>query len=117
MTLDNDSWCEYFDSLNGCAEGLKAAVALARAPLFPARAERPNGIDVKGGLFEAIRFDRDRDEIEVAICQNGTSGASIRYFVSAPRSVTVEESALTKLIAITDAEGVRTLVSVAGPRT
>ncbi len=92
MTLDNDSWSEYFDSLGGCAERLKAAVTLARVPLSPARARR-QGPALRGGLLEAISFDRRRDEIVVAICQNGASGASIRYFVAAPRSVTVEDTA------------------------
>lgn len=113
MTLDNDSWTEYFDSLSGCAERLKAAVTLARVPLWPARARRQGPPAATGGLLEAIRFDRRRDEIEVAICQNGAAGASIRYYVPAPRSVTVEESALSKLIAVTDAEGIRTLISIA----
>ena len=113
MTLDNDSWCEYFDTLNGCAERLKAAVTLARVPLSPARAGRQGLHSLMGGLLETIHFDRGRDEIEVAICQNGASGASVRYFVPAPRSITVEESSPSKVIAVTDAEGVRTLISIA----
>jgi hypothetical protein len=113
MTLDNDSWSEFFDSLNSCTERLNAAVTLARVPLSSARAGRRRPIDARGGLLEAIRFDSRQDEIEVAICQNGASGASVRYFVPAPRSVSVEDSSLTKVIAITDAEGVQTLISVA----
>jgi len=113
MTLENDSWSEYFDSLNGCAERLKAAVTLARVPLSPARARRQDAHVARGGLLETIRFDSGRDEIEIAICQNGSSGASIRYFVPAPRSVTIEDSSLSKVIAVTDAEGVRTLISIA----
>ncbi len=113
MTLENDSWSEYFDSLNGCAERLKAAVTLARVPLSPARARRQGAHVASGGLLEAIRFDSGRDEIEIAICQNGAAGASIRYFVGAPRSVTVDDSSLSKVISVTDAEGVRTLISIA----
>ncbi len=113
MTLENNSWSEYFDSLTTCAEGLTAAVTLARVPLSPARAGRPEADSLRGGLLEAIRFDARRNEIEVAICQNGTSGASVRYFVPAPRSVTVEETSMGKVIAVTDAEGVRTLISIA----
>jgi hypothetical protein len=113
MTLDNDSWGEYFDTLNGCAERLKAAVTLARVPLSPARAGRQGFHSMMGGLLETISFDRQRDEIEVAICQNGAAGASVRYFVPAPRSVTVDDSAPSKVIAVTDAEGVRTLISIA----
>jgi hypothetical protein len=113
MTLDNDSWSRYFDSLGGCAERLKAAVTLARVPLSPARAGRQGASALTGGLLEAIRFDAGRDEIEVAICQNGAAGASLRYFVPAPRSVAVDDSSLSKVITITDAEGVRTLISIA----
>ena len=86
MTLDNDSWSEYFDSINVCAERLRAAVTLARVPLLPARAGRQGERPARGGLLEAIRFNRQLDEIEVAISQNGASGASVRYFVSSPRS-------------------------------
>ena len=113
MTLDNDSWSAYFDSLGSCAERPKAAVTLARVPLSPARARRLRATALTGGLLEAISFDAGRDEIEVAICQNGAAGASIRYFVAAPRSVTVDESSLSKVIGVTDAEGVRTLISIA----
>jgi hypothetical protein len=113
MTLENDSWSGYFDTLNGCAERLKAAVTLARVPLSPARAGRPGTHAAKGGLLESISFDRRRDEIVVAICQNGASGASIRYFVPAPRTVTIESYSLSNVISITDAEGVCTLVSIA----
>ena len=113
MTLDNDSWSEYFDSLGDRAERLKAAVTLARVPLLPARAGRHSLHSLRGGLLEAIRFDAGRDEIEVAICQNGSSGASVRYYIPAPRSVSVEASSLGKVIAVTDAEGVRTLISIA----
>ena len=111
MTLDNDSWSEYFDSINVCAERMRAAVTLARVPLSPARAGRQLG--ARGGLLEAIRFNRHEDEIEVAICQNGAAGVSVRYFVPSPRTVTVEDSSFSKLISITDADGLRTLVSVA----
>lgn len=113
MTLDKDSWSGYFDSLGGCAERLKAAVTLARVPLSPARAGRAGVHSLRGGLLEAIRFDPGRDEIEIAICENGGAGASIRYFVPTPRAVTVEDSALSKVIAVTDAEGIRTLISIA----
>ena len=91
MTLDNDSWHEFFDELNSRGERLKAAVTLARVPLSPARARRPEPIDARGGLLEEIRFDRERNEIQVAICQNGTGGASVRYFVSAPRLISVDD--------------------------
>ncbi len=114
MTLENDSWSGYFDSLGSCAERLKAAVTLARVPLSPARAGRHGATALTGGLLEAISFDAGRDEIEVAICQNGAAGASIRYFVAAPRSVTVDESSLSKVITVTDAEGAQTLISIAG---
>ncbi len=113
MTLENDSWCEYFDSLSGRTERLKAAVTLARVPLSPARARQQGAHVARGGLLEAIRFDSGRDEIEIAICQNGAAGASIRYYVPAPRSVTVDDSSLSKVISVTDAEGVRTLISIA----
>jgi hypothetical protein len=113
MTLDNDTWSAYFDSINVCAERLRAAVTLARVPLSPVRAGRNGELGAKGGLLEAISYDRPRDEIEVAIRQNGASGASLRYFVPSPRSVTVEDSALSKLICITDLAGLRTIVSIA----
>jgi hypothetical protein len=112
MTLDNGSWSEYFDSINVRAERLRAAVTLARVPLPPARAGRHGGRPARGGLLEAIRFNRRLDEIEVAISQNGASGASVRYFVPSPRSVTVEDFSFGKLISITDSDGLSTVISL-----
>ncbi len=112
MTLDDDSWSEYFDSINDCAERLRAAVTLARVPLLPARAGRHGERPARGGLLEAIRFNRQLDEIEVAISQNGASGASVRYFVPSPRSVTVEDFSFGKLISITDSDGLSTVIHI-----
>jgi len=112
MTLDNDSWIEYFDSINVRRERLRAAVTLARVPLSPARAGRREPLDASGGQLEGIGYNRPRDEIEVAIRHGGESGSSVRYFVPSPRSVTVEDSALSKLICITDCAGLRTVVSI-----
>jgi hypothetical protein len=113
MTLDNDTWTEYFDSINVRSERLRAAVTLARVPLSPARAGRRQQLDARGGRLEAIRYNRPQDEIEVEIRSRADEGSSVRYFVPSPRSVTVEDSPLTKLICITDCAGLRTMVSIA----
>jgi hypothetical protein len=112
MTLDTDSWSAYFDEINVFAERLKATVTLARVPLSPVRAGRTRAIDAKGGLLDSIRYNRSLDEIEIAIRRNGAADASLRYFIPAPRSVSVEDRTLSKLICITDRAGLRTMLSL-----
>ena len=113
MTLDNDCWSSYFDEINVFAERLKATVTLARVPLSPARVGRASAIDALGGLLDSISYNRSLDEIEVAIRRNGTPDASLRYFVPRPRSVSVEDRTMSKVICITDRVGLRTIVSLA----
>jgi hypothetical protein len=108
MTLDGESWVEYFDSLGVGEPRLKATVTLARVSLTPARAERAQ----PGGLLDGIRYDPGADEIEVEIQHATGQGGGLRYFVPSPRYVTVEEHEQAKMICVTDAGGLRTMINL-----
>jgi hypothetical protein len=116
MTIDDDSWSEYFDAINVSSERMRVTVTLARVPLAPVRAGREADVGARGGYLEEIRYNRHADEIEICICRNGAGEASLRYFIPCPRSLTVEEHELSKVICITDSAGLRTVVSLVSAR-
>jgi hypothetical protein len=101
--LDDDRWCEYFDSLFLEGDHLLAAVALP-------------GEDHDGDAYEprrplhAIRYDPRSDEIEVAVGIGVGPRAALRYFVSAPRSIVVDELDDAKVLRIVDVSGMQTLI-------
>lgn len=112
MTLDDDNWIDYFDSITSRGERLRATVALGRVPLSPARERRGGPDGGTGGLLDGIRYNPASDDVEICIWQGGAPAGRVRYFVPSPRSVTVEEGEGSKLICVTDSGGLRTMISL-----
>jgi uncharacterized protein DUF5335 len=105
LELEQESWSEYFDAIevNG-REVLVTVRLLTRqtdAPCEEMRARWP---------LRAIAYDSGVDMFELAI--GGKLGArpALRYFVSAPRRITVMETMGVKAILIDDASGQQTFV-------
>jgi hypothetical protein len=103
--LGTDDWHGYFEAI-----GADGARLVARVIVAPERADDEDG--AMGRPLHAIRYDADADEIEIHVGRPAPSGALLRYFVSAPRSIHVQERLRGKLIAVDDASGVRTLIHV-----
>ena len=99
-----------FDSLAAGDQRLGASVEVARVSLSPERAERGGPAGRHDRLLAGIRYDKGRDEIEVCIRSHLGRDHSIRFFLSSPRSVTAEEVEGEKLIRVSDANGVDTLI-------
>jgi hypothetical protein len=96
LKLNDEEWYEYFNSIaRNCARVL-ATVAL------PPDGSNGWAVGVQRSLH-GIRYDSDADLIEVAVGYAAPARVALRYFVSAPRSITVEEFDHTKLIFVDDA--------------
>jgi len=107
--LDAQDWRGYFEAMAVDHEGLKACVTLV--------SERPqDGEDAVAWTLYAISYDQHADEIEIHVGHPAPRGPILRYFVSAPRAIHVQERAGGKVIAVHDMSGVRTLIQVAHPR-
>jgi hypothetical protein len=99
--LEAPRWAEYFSSI-ATGERYLASVGLLTGPAqsFPRTAWRP---------LRAIVYDAEQDVLEVAVA-NGTPNTSLRFFITAPRKVGVEESGAGRAIVVEDASGERTLI-------
>ena len=103
--VDAGDWRSYFEALATDGDGL-----VARVTLSP---ERPEGGDgAVAWPLHAIRYDSDADEIQIHVGHRPPHGVLLRYFVSAPRAVHVQEQVRGKVIAVEDMSGVRTLIQV-----
>jgi hypothetical protein len=100
--LDRATWGAYLDSLVHGAPQL-AAVAIAQ-PGQSARRDRLRR------PLQAIRYEAKADEVEVVLVAGRYS--SLRYFISTPRSIIVEELDRAKVLRVSDATGVQTAIHV-----
>jgi hypothetical protein len=111
-TLD-DHWREYFDSITADGHRRWVTVSLAAVSLPPARTASMGGRASRhGGLLVSVRYDPDRDEIEL-LTRGHRECHSVRYFLRAPRAVGIEERAGDTLIRVRDASGVCTEITLA----
>ncbi len=102
--LERDTWSAYFDSLAHPRARLLVAVSLPGPDGEACWQEGDRPLD-------GIGYDPVRDEIEVAARLGPGSGASLRYFVCAPRAIVVSETApQVKLLRVIDANGTQTLI-------
>jgi hypothetical protein len=108
ITLD-DRWREYLNSINADGHHLWVTVSLAGASLSLARTA--GRASRRGGLLVRVRYDEDRDEIEL-LTRGQRDGDSARYFLPAPRAVAVEERDGGKLIRVQDASGTCTEIAL-----
>jgi hypothetical protein len=99
--LGKEGWRAYLDSLVDGASARLAAVTLAQAgPLGDCeRLRRP---------LQAIRYQAQADELEVVVGAGGHS--ALRYFISTPRSILIEELAGAKVLRVADATGQQTAI-------
>jgi hypothetical protein len=102
LTLERGEWSEYFRSLARESRHLLATVGFPNA--------EPDHRDGPPRPLQSIRYDPSADEVEVVVAIGGRPRATLRYFISAPRSITVEELGTVKAVCIADAIGSRTLV-------
>jgi hypothetical protein len=103
--VDAGDWRSYFEAVAADGDGL-----VARVILSPGRPEADGAV---AWPLQAIRYDSDADEIQIHVGRRPSHGALVRYFVSAPRAIHVQEQVRGKVIAVQDVSGVRTLIQVA----
>jgi hypothetical protein len=108
-TLD-DRWREYFDSISADGHRLWVTVSLAAVSLPPARTGMGEQASRHGGLLVSVRYEAERDEIE--LLTRGES-YSVRYFLRAPRAVAIEERDGASLIRVRDGSGLCTEITLA----
>jgi Family of unknown function (DUF5335) len=102
--LKGRHWADYFGSIACQNGGVLATVEVLCEPL-PLQA---NG-NRRRPLREA-RYDLDADVLELLIGGSQATERSVRYFISAPRTVSVAEWEGGRAIVVQDASGARTLI-------
>src|SRR2546430_5294272 len=66
--------------------------------------------------LNGIAYDHGSKQLQVAVREDGPQSPEVRYLVSAPREITVEEFDHATGIVVEDASGVRTLIWLYGGR-
>jgi hypothetical protein len=101
--VDALRWSEYFQELAADRTGLLASVGVL--------CDRSSGQRRRiGRPLRAIAYDEGSEVLEVAVGGDPRERPALRYFVSAPRSVTVTEVNGERAILVDDAAGARTLI-------
>jgi hypothetical protein len=104
--LQGRHWADYFGSIASQNGGVLATVEVLCERLAP----HANG-SRKRPLREA-RYDVEADVLELLIGGTQATERSVRYFISAPRTVQVAEWASGRSIVVQDASGARTLITL-----
>jgi hypothetical protein len=103
LKLPTSNWVEYFISIALSRDRWLATVELPPLPL--------NGDDTEPGRrLHAIGYDPNADELEIRVGGGPRRSSPLRYFISAPRAITIEQFRHGKAILVDDASGVRTLI-------
>ena len=92
---DQGDWRAYFQGIDDDGGLLARVVAATEAPAI-----------AHGGVvhrLHEITYDARADAITVGVREPGAETPFLRYFVSAPRSITIEKHAEVTTIAIVDA--------------
>jgi hypothetical protein len=101
--LEAARWSEYLESLSLSGDHHGATVVLPAANGSGDEPARP---------LHAIRYDADRDEIELAVGIGIGPRAALRYFLSAPRSIHIDELDGAKVLRVQDVNGQVTVVHI-----
>lgn len=107
-TIDVGAWGRFFESIGAAEDPLLVSVSLLRGSAEDAPAQRP-----KERPLRAIRYDSERDVLQLAV--GGTvRRPELRYFISGPRRILVEESVDQQMIVVEDSTQARTAISMRG---
>jgi hypothetical protein len=101
--LPSSNWVEYFISIALSRDRWLATVELPPQPL--------NADDTEPGRrLHAIGYDPSADELEIRVGGGPRRSSPLRYFISAPRAITIDQFQHGRAILVDDASGVRTLI-------
>jgi hypothetical protein len=103
LELDVAEWVEYFNSLAVGDGRWLATVELSPQPLNGQQSD-------SGRRLHAISYDTSVDELEIRVGGGPRRSSPVRYFVSSPHTITLEEFPHGRAILVDDARGVRTLI-------
>lgn len=99
-----DGWRRYLESLSLARCDLLVTVGPGGDPA----GDQPD----RARPLHGIRYDAHTDEIEVAV--GFGASPTLRYFLASPRSIAVDDLEGTKILRVVDADGVETVIGLAG---
>jgi hypothetical protein len=104
--LGASEWIDYFRSIPLGGREILAAVEVVHEP-------PSDPLDTVWRPLQMISYDSHEDVLEFAVAGHG-GGPALRYLISAPRLVSVEESSYMRLISVMDASGTETMIRLLG---
>ena len=113
MELAQRDWSRYFRNITSEPQRLLVAVeSVGPHTLLDERIDAMcEGVCTRHPL-RAMGYEQREDVFEVALGLTAGQGALLRYFVAAPRSISVREVNAARAIVVSDSGGGRTLVCV-----
>jgi hypothetical protein len=113
--VEANEWTQYFGSIALNRVGVLAAVEVVHgqagdAPCPGDASFASDAGDCAWRLLRKVSYDVDKDVLEFAVSTHLDGGPPLRYFISAPRAVSVEESGDTRVIRVHDASGTCTMI-------
>jgi hypothetical protein len=108
-SLEVDAWGRFFDSI-----GVAGSAPLVTVTLVRSRGGKEEGArEPEGRPLRAIRYESERNLLQIAV--GGTAREpELRYFITEPRRIVVEDSGDERTIVVDDASRARTAISMRG---
>jgi hypothetical protein len=94
--LNAQVWSEFFGQLDRCCTDALATVQ------FQTRGEEERNPSKRQRRLRSIRYDGERDVVELSAGGGEDVGPAVRYFIRSPRRITVEEVSAGSRILIED---------------
>ncbi len=107
VPLHADAWADYFSAVRR-----ECAQVLASVTLRLDSSDRNGASTAVERALRSIRYDPNRDVLELSVGGFADRGPALRYFISVPRQVVVQESPEETVILIEDARGERTAIAL-----
>jgi hypothetical protein len=101
LRLDPTEWGPYLKGVISGGDGLVVSVGVSRGAQLGLGAARP---------LRTLAYDPVRDVLEVGVGGSQPGQPLLRYFVAAPRAISVRESANEHEIMVEDGGGTRTVI-------
>jgi hypothetical protein len=107
VSIPTGVWADYFRSIE-----LHHRHVLVTVTPLPDRLDGEDHGAPVGRRLRSIRYDPERDIVELGVGGGAQRGPALRYFIAAPRLILVEPAGDTTEIVIEGAHGERTAIGL-----
>ena len=104
--LHSEVWPDFFRGIELATTGTLATVCVLDAQGETRYTRSP------ARTLRAIHYDAERDVVELGVGGESNCGPALRYFISSPRRIIVEDASLESRVVIEDERGQLTAIAL-----